>query len=777
MTPKGDRHRVSFDRRGSGPPLVLVHGLGSRWQIFEPILDALADSHEVLSVDLPGFGESDPDGRFSPSPVGYAQWLAQLLDELGIASPHVIGSSLGGGVALELGRLGAASRVTAFSPIGFWGRPGLAWTKALITSIRRLSAPSPVADRLMANPSVRKVSLAPLFGHPGKVGFDEARGNAAALVRAESFRAARDSFDGYQWQPGQDFGRLVDIPVTIAWGTRDVTLLHRTQSRRAREVLPFARHLDLAGCGHLPFSDDPGLCAQVVLDRWEKASTRIAIIGSGFGGLGAAIELKRAGYDDLVIFERSTELGGVWRENTYPGAACDVPSPYYSFSYEPNPRWPRRFSAQPDILEYLRRTAVKYDVRRHIRFNTEVTAAEFDDASNTWRIATSTGDVVVDVLISAVGQLSRPAWPTIEGRERFRGAAFHSAQWDHSVDLAGKRVAVIGTGASAIQFVPAIAPRASRLTVFQRSPVYIVPRFDTEFTRIHQRAFTSLPVTQQMGRAGWYGVTEILAVAFLYSKTLSRGVEALCRTHMTRQLKDPELFAKMWPDYPVGCKRILFSNDYLPAITRPNVDLITESIREITETGVVTADGVMHEVDLIIYGTGFATTDFLAPLKIHGQGGRDLREQWADGARAYLGITVPNFPNLFLMYGPNTNLGSGSIVFMLECQARYVRQVIDNLSNDHAALVVRPAVAQQYDEETQARLVDGVWSKCSSWYRTASGRVVNNWPGTTSQYRRRTARFDAGEFDVIAADQRRGAASASAAKASGRSSMARGGPE
>ncbi len=759
MAPKDDQHRVSFDRRGSGPPLVLVHGLGSRWQIFGPILDVLAESHEVVSVDLPGFGESDPDSRFSPDAMGYALWLTQLLDELGIASPHVVGSSLGGGVALELGRLGAASRVTAFAPIGFWRRPGIAWAKGLLTSIHRLSAPSPVADRLLAHPSVRKIALAPLFGHPGQVGFDEARRNAAALVGAESFRRVRDSFDGYRWQRGQDLGRLVDIPVTIAWGTRDVTLLHRTQSRRAREVLPFARHLDLPGCGHLPFSDDPGLCAQVVLDSPERPSRRIAIIGTGFGGLGAAIELKRAGHDDLVIFERSNELGGVWRENTYPGAACDVPSPYYSFSYEPNPRWPRRFSEQPHILDYLRKAALKYDVRRHIRFNTEVTAADFDETSNTWTISTSTGTFVVDVLIAAVGQLSRPTWPTIQGRERFRGPAFHSAQWDHSVDLAGKRVAVIGTGASAIQFVPAIAPKAGRLTVFQRSPAYIVPRFDTEFTGIHQRAFTSLPVTQQMGRAGWYGVTETLAVAFLYSKTLSRGVEALCRAHMTRQLKDPELFAKMWPGYPVGCKRILFSNDYLPAITRPNVDLVTESIREVVETGVVTADGMTHEVDVIIYGTGFATTNFLTPLKIAGQGRRDLHEQWADGARAYLGITVPNFPNFFLMYGPNTNLGAGSIVAILECQARYIRQVIDSLPSEQSALVVRPTVARQYDEEIQARLVDGVWSKCSSWYRTASGRIVNNWPGTTAEYRRRTARFEASEFDVLAADQRPVAAS------------------
>ena len=379
-----------------------------------------------------------------------------------------------------------------------------------------------------------------------------------------------------------------------------------------------------------------------------------------------------------------------------------------------------------------------------------MTAADFDEESNTWTVSTSAGDAVqVDILISAVGQLSRPTWPAIEGRERFQGRTFHSAQWDDSVDLAGKRVAVIGTGASAIQFVPAIQPLVSRLELFQRTPAYIVPRFDTEFSQLHQKAFTNVPVTQKLGRAGWFGVTEALAVAFLYSKPLSKTVETHSRVHMKRQLRNPELFAKMWPGYPIGCKRILFSNDYLPAVTQPNVELVTDPISKITETGIVTADGTDHEVDVIIYGTGFAGTSFLAPLKVRGQGGRDLHEQWSDGARAYLGITVPNFPNLFLMYGPNTNLGSGSIVFMLECQARYVRQAIDSLPGDHTALVITPEAATEYDTETQSRLVDGVWSKCSSWYRLPGGRVVNNWPGTVTEYRRRTSRFDARKYKAL----------------------------
>ena len=370
MNPTVDLSRVSFEHRGSGPPIVLVHGLGSRWQVFTPILDQLAASHEVLAVDLPGFGASAKDERFEPGAIGYAKWLTLLLEQLGIDEPHVVGSSMGGGVALELGRSGVASRVTAFSPIGFWGRPGVAWTKGLLTSIRKSGGNKSLVDRLMTHPEARAAALAPLYGRPSQVDADTARADTAALVGSESFGAARDSFDGYRFEPGQDFGKLPDIPVTIAWGTRDVTLIHRTQSKRAREVLPFARHVDLPGCGHLPFSDDPGLCVRTVLETRLKTRKKVAIIGTGFGGLGVAIELKRAGYDDLVIFERADDLGGVWRENTYPGAACDIPSPYYSFSFEPNPQWPRRFSEQPDILAYLQRTAEKYDVARHIRFGT-----------------------------------------------------------------------------------------------------------------------------------------------------------------------------------------------------------------------------------------------------------------------------------------------------------------------------------------------------------------------------------------------------------------------
>ena len=475
----------------------------------------------------------------------------------------------------------------------------------------------------------------------------------------------------------------------------------------------------------------------------------IAIIGAGFGGLAAAIELKKHGHNDIVLFERSNDVGGVWRENTYPGAACDVPSLLYSFSFEPNPLWPRRYSRQPDILDYLFQTAAKYDVLRHIRFETEVTAAEFDDDTNRWTITTSASDVVVaDVLVSAVGQLSRPAMPDIKGRDGFSGASFHSAEWDHSVDLADKRVAVIGTGASAIQFVPEIQPHVEHLTLFQRTAPYLLPRFDTVFSNMHHKLFQRLPLIQKAERAGWWTASEILSIAFLYSKPLSRMVEAVSRWHMKRQLRGSELFGKVWPDYAVGCKRILFSNDYLPSLRQPNVDVESGRIEEITAAGVRTSDGVVHEVDVIIYGTGFTASDFLAPMKILGQGRRDLRAQWANGARAYLGVSAPHFPNLFLMYGPNTNVGAGSIVYMLESQATYIRQAIDELRSGHA-VVVRADVESRYDAQTQSLLVDGVWSKCASWYRAADGRVSTNWPGTPSQYRRRMRRYDRRKYLLL----------------------------
>lgn len=478
--------------------------------------------------------------------------------------------------------------------------------------------------------------------------------------------------------------------------------------------------------------------------------SRVAIIGAGFGGLAAAIELKKAGIDDLVVLERGADVGGVWRDNTYPGAACDVPSPFYSLSYEPNPDWPRRFAQQPDILDYLQRTAEKYDLLRHIQFDTEVTAADFDELTGQWTVHTSRGEPwTVDFLVSAVGQLSRPAWPAIEGRDSFEGEMFHSAEWNHGLDLTGKRVAVIGTGASAIQFVPEIQPSVESLTVFQRTAPFLFPRPDTEFGPAHRGLFRRVPAILQAERAASWALTETFATAFLYSKTMSKGLEMVCRTHLRRQVKDPVLREKLWPNYPVGCKRVLFSSTYFPALTQPNVEVVTTGIAEITSSGVRTTAGEDFDVDVIIYGTGFTANDFLVPLKVRGINGVDLREQWADGARAYLGVTVPDFPNLFLMYGPNTSVGSGSIVYMLEAQAHYIRQAVEHGTRVRHPIAVRHEVADAWDAALQSRLARSVWTMCSSWYRDASGRISTLWPGTGPEYRLRTANFDSSDYEGL----------------------------
>lgn len=477
----------------------------------------------------------------------------------------------------------------------------------------------------------------------------------------------------------------------------------------------------------------------------------IAVIGTGFGGLAATIELKKQGFDDIVVLEKADEVGGVWRENTYPGAACDVPSPFYSYSFEPNPRWPHRFSRQPAILDYIRHVADKYDVRRHIRFGTEVTGAAFDHAAGKWTVELSAGDaVVVDVLVSAVGQLSRPAFPDIPGADAFTGDSFHSAEWDHDVDLTGKRVAVIGTGASAIQFVPELQKQVGHLSLFQRTGPYLLPRPDREFGERHHKVFEKLPVTERAERLTWYSAVETLSIAWVYSRPLAALLKARSKRHMRKQsAAKPGLFEKVWPDYPMGCKRVLFSDNYLPALAQPNVDVVTERITGVTETAVVTADGQQHEVDAIVWGTGFKATEFLAPMAIKGDDGRDLQEEWnASGARAYYGMTVPHFPNLFIMYGPNTNTGGGSIIYFLEAQAAYLGQYVAHLARTGRPLAVRPEVEQAYDKRIQGLLNNSVWSQCTSWYRTASGRITTNWPLLGAQYKAQ-AKFDPADYEVV----------------------------
>ncbi|WP_280213500.1 flavin-containing monooxygenase [Nocardia cyriacigeorgica] len=478
-------------------------------------------------------------------------------------------------------------------------------------------------------------------------------------------------------------------------------------------------------------------------------SPSIIIIGAGFGGLGMALELRRAGIGEFTILEKAADLGGVWRENTYPGAACDVPSPLYSWSFEPKSDWPRRFSEQADIHAYMRGVADKYGLTRHIQFGVEVTDAEFDESTAQWQVRLSDGSTrTADVLISAVGQLSRPAMPNIAGMDTFTGPAFHSAEWDHSVDLTGKRVACIGTGASAIQYIPQIQPKVEQLTLFQRSAAWIIPKPDVAYRPIHHTLFKYLPPLRMAERFVAWSFFELIALAITDVPGLKGPVVAIADRHRDKQVPDPELRAKLTPDYEAGCKRGLLSNDYFPALTQPNVHVETTAITEITPKGVRTADGVEHEVDVIIYGTGFKGTEFLAPMNVYGTGGRKLADAWAaEGARAYLGVSVPDFPNLFLMYGPNTNVGSGSIIYMLEAQARYIRQIIEYLGEHPGrGRAARPDTEQQWDDWLQNRLKDTPWNFCSSWYRNASGRITNNWPGATLLYRWKTRRFDPADY-------------------------------
>ncbi|WP_336669728.1 flavin-containing monooxygenase [Tsukamurella sp. USMM236] len=479
----------------------------------------------------------------------------------------------------------------------------------------------------------------------------------------------------------------------------------------------------------------------------------VIVIGAGFSGIAAAIELLRGGHD-VTVLERGPDVGGVWRENAYPGAACDVPSAYYSLSYSPNPRWSRRYAPQAEILGYLRDNADKYGLYERIRFGVTVREARFDDDAHRWTVRLDDGedqDVVAeldaDFLVPAVGQLSTPILADLPGHNGFTGAAFHSAQWDESIDLAGKKIAVIGTGASSIQIVPEIAQVARSVTVYQRSAPHILPRPDSRLTRAHAILARRAPVTLRTQRLLWQGITEGFTAALHYAPPVARALELVCLAFMRAQAGDAELYRTIRPEYPLGCKRVLFSNRYIPALRRPNVELVTDRIAQVGATSITTADEVRRETDVIVHGTGFAAGTFLDHVSIRGRDGAELSAAWADGPRAHLGIAVPGFPNMFLMYGPNTNLGSGSIVAMLECQARYIRQALAAIP-DGAAAEVLPEVEAAHDEALQARLANGVWSRCDSWYVAGSGRVVSNWPGTVREYRHRTDRFDPAEYTL-----------------------------
>jgi cation diffusion facilitator CzcD-associated flavoprotein CzcO len=478
--------------------------------------------------------------------------------------------------------------------------------------------------------------------------------------------------------------------------------------------------------------------------------TRIAIIGAGFGGLGAAIRLRQRGQTDFVVFERAGELGGTWRDNSYPGCACDVPSQVYSFSFALNPRWTSTYSPQAEIWDYLRACADRFGVRPAIRFGTEVHRAYWDAAAARWRIETTQGGWTADVLIAAGGPLNEPVIPKLPGLETFRGEAFHSARWNHDAVLAGRRVAVIGTGASAIQIVPAIQPEAGKLTVFQRTPAWVMPRRERPLRAWEHRVYRRIPGAQRLMRALVYWQTEATVLAFL-RPALMRVAERAARANLRRGVPDPGLREKLTPRYRMGCKRVLKSDDYYPALARDNVEVVTDPIAEVRPHAVVTRDGTEHPADVIVFGTGFRVTDLPIAERIRGRDGRSLAEHWQGSPQAFRGTTVAGFPNLFLLLGPNTGLGHNSVVLMIEAQIAYVLDALKTLDRKGIrALEPRPEVQARFVAGLDRRMAGTVWSTgCRSWYIDATGRNSTLWPGSTWAYRRRMRRFDPAAYREI----------------------------
>lgn len=484
----------------------------------------------------------------------------------------------------------------------------------------------------------------------------------------------------------------------------------------------------------------------------ERDHTRVAVIGTGFGGLGAAVRLRRMGITDFVLLERADAVGGTWRDNTYPGCACDVPSHLYSFSFAPNPRWPRNFSGQRHIRAYLEWVADTFGLRPHIRFDSEVTAARWDAEKLHWVIDTAGGTLTADVLVSAGGPLSDPKTPDIPGLDRFPGKIFHTARWDHDYPLRGKRVAVIGTGASAAQVVPAIQREVTHLTVFQRTPPWVLPRADRPISGAEQWLHSKVPATRALRRQLLWGIRELQVGAFAKRPGQLRVVEQMARLHMRRAIKDPELRRRLTPDYRIGCKRILLSNDWYPTLAKPHVDVVSAGLSEVRGTTLIASDGSRAEADAIILGTGFHVTDLPIAERIKGADGATLAEHWRDGMAALRGATAASFPNLLFIIGPNTGLGNSSMILMIESQLNYLADYLAKLDTlGRAALVPRPEAVAAYNEDIQRRMRRSVWNTggCRSWYLDAAGRNTTVWPGTTGEFRRITRAVDLAEYEVL----------------------------
>jgi cation diffusion facilitator CzcD-associated flavoprotein CzcO len=486
----------------------------------------------------------------------------------------------------------------------------------------------------------------------------------------------------------------------------------------------------------------------------EHEHVRVAVIGSGFGGLGAAVRLRREGVTDFVVLERADSVGGTWRDNTYPGCACDVPSHLYSFSFAPNPDWPRTFSGQRHIRAYLEQVADVFRLRPHIRFGSEVKTMTWDSGRLRWDIETSSGSLSADFVVSATGPLSDPRVPDIPGLDTFPGKVFHSARWDHDFDLRGKRVAVVGTGASAIQIVPAVQPLAEKLTLFQRTPPWVLPRVDRAITGAERGLHRRLPFTAQLRRGLLWGIRELQVQLFTKRPDELRLVETVAKRNMARSIKDPALRARLTPDYRIGCKRILLSSEYYPALARPNVDVVASGLSEIRGSSLIAADGSEAEADVIVFGTGFHVTDMPIADRVVGADGRTLAEAWAagDGMAALRGASVPGFPNWMSVIGPNTGLGNSSMILIIESQLNYMADFVRQLGvlGGRVALDARPSALHAWNGRVRERMKRTVWNTgCDSWYLDANGRNTTIWPGTTTEFRRATRRVELSEYEVL----------------------------
>ena len=479
--------------------------------------------------------------------------------------------------------------------------------------------------------------------------------------------------------------------------------------------------------------------------RGEVSDVGVAVIGSGFAGLGLAVRLRQRGERDFVVLERGPDVGGTWRDNTYPGAACDVQSHLYSFSFAPNPDWPRTYSAQPEIQAYLRDTADRFGVREHCVFSAEVTDARWDDDEHRWHLRTTAGEYRARVLVSAAGALADPAYPDIPGLADFAGTVMHSARWDGDHDLAGERLAVIGTGASAVQLVPAVQPQVASVAVYQRTPAWVVPRSDRPVTPTARRLYRRFPAAQQAVRGALYATREVLAVGLTRRQRLLRPVAKLARTHLERQVRDPQLRAALTPDHTIGCKRILISNDWYPALSAPNAELVTAGIAEVRPHSIVTRDGVERPTDTIVLATGFAVTDLPIAHRIAGRDGRTLAEVWDEGMVSNRGCTVAGFPNLFLLVGPNVGVGHTSMVYMIESQLAYVLDALRTMADEGlAVLETTPEAQAAYRELIAGRSRRTVWlaGGCRSWYLDRHGHNTTLWPDFTFRFRALTRRLD-----------------------------------